>query len=159
VERDGEVGGDCRYPVSRFYARLGLSGDTERLSRANGGQTGWCGGEREAERSGGEGSDGPFRWKASEVLGGDEEDVDSTRVKYRLDALPTSAFPAGYALHTDSPQILFISQTIPFLFFLCLHSSSSLLLSTETVPRPERDPWRLVAPPRHGPYPYSSIES
>ena len=29
--RDGEVGGDCRYPVSRFYARLGLSGNTERL--------------------------------------------------------------------------------------------------------------------------------
>jgi hypothetical protein len=28
---------DSRYLVSRFYARLGLSDDTERLSRANGG--------------------------------------------------------------------------------------------------------------------------
>ena len=37
MQRDGEVRGDDRYLVSRFYARLGLSGDTERLSRANGG--------------------------------------------------------------------------------------------------------------------------
>lgn len=34
-QRRGE--NDCRYLVSRFYARLGLSDDTERLSRANGG--------------------------------------------------------------------------------------------------------------------------
>ena len=93
------------------------------------------------------------------MLGGDEEEVDSTRVKYRLDALPTSAFPAGYALHTDSLQIFIYFATNLFLSFLCPHSSSSLLLSTETVPGPELDPWRFVAIPICGPYPYRSIES
>lgn len=54
MERDGEVSGDWRYLVSRFYARLGLSDDTKRLSRANGGRAGWSEREREPEREGGE---------------------------------------------------------------------------------------------------------
>jgi hypothetical protein len=60
VGRDGEVGGDWRYLVSRFYARLGLSDDTERLSRANEGKQAGHEDEREAEGGGEERANGPF---------------------------------------------------------------------------------------------------
>lgn len=49
-----------------------------------------------------------FDGKLQRVLGGDEEEVDSTRVKYRLDALPTSAFPAGYVSTHGQPANIYL---------------------------------------------------
>ena len=63
--------------------------------------------------------------------------VDSTQVKYHLDALPTSAFPAGYGTHGQPANIYLFRKQNHFLSSLVPHPASSLILSTETVSRKE----------------------